>query len=127
MNALTQAGVLAQDKLFATLDTRTARLDWDHGKPIVLSDTVGFIRNLPPTLIASFHATLAEVHEADLLLHVVDASLPSMEEQIAAVESVLNAIEANRIPTIMVFNKVDKPHSKAILLAFRRRYPALCY
>jgi GTP-binding protein HflX len=123
MNALTQAGVLAQDRLFATLDTRTARLDWDHGQSIVLSDTVGFIRDLPPSLIASFHATLTEVTEADLLLHVVDAGQPALEEHINAVEEVLETIGAGTIPTVMIFNKADQPHSKAILLAFRRRYP----
>jgi GTP-binding protein HflX len=122
MNALTSAGVLAEDRLFATLDTRTARLPFDRFTNVVLSDTVGFIRNLPPTLIASFHATLAEVREADLLLHVVDASSPIMEEQIEAVEGVLKTIGADAVPVIMVFNKIDKAYSKTILLAFRRRY-----
>jgi len=122
MNALTEAGVLAEDRLFATLDTRTARLVLDKHLNVVLSDTVGFIRNLPPTLIASFHATLAEVREADLLLHVVDASSAIMEEQIAAVEGVLTTIKADHVPVIMVFNKVDMVYSKTILLAFRRRY-----
>ena len=79
MNALTNVEVLAQDRLFATLDTRTAQLFIDRHHNVVLSDTVGFIRNLPPTLIASFHATLAEVREADLLLHIIDASSPVME------------------------------------------------
>jgi GTP-binding protein HflX len=121
MNALTQAGVLAEDRLFATLDTRTARLPLERCHNVVLSDTVGFIRNLPPTLIASFHATLAEVREADLLLHVVDASSPVMEEQIAAVESVLSTIHAEAVPVVMVFNKIDRAYSRTILLAFRRR------
>lgn len=122
MNALTRAGVLAEDRLFATLDTRTARVHIDGVANAVLSDTVGFIRNLPPGLIASFHATLAEVREADLLLHVVDSASPSMDEQIAAVEGVLEAIGAGAIPTIMVFNKMDRAYSKALLLAHRRRY-----
>ncbi|HYE06801.1 MAG TPA: GTPase HflX [Planctomycetota bacterium] len=121
MNALTKAGVLAEDRLFATLDTRTARLRIDGCPNVVLSDTVGFIRNLPPTLIASFHATLAEVREADLLLHVIDASSPMMDEQIEAVDGVLKAIDAGDIPTLMVFNKVDQVYSKTILLAYRRR------
>ncbi len=121
MNALTKAGVLAEDRLFATLDTRTARLRIDGCANVVLSDTVGFIRNLPPTLIASFHATLAEVREADLLLHVIDASSPMMDEQIEAVDGVLKAIGAGEIPTLMVFNKVDAVYSKTILLAYRRR------
>ncbi len=122
MNALTDAGVLAEDRLFATLDTRTARLELDRHLNVVLSDTVGFIRNLPPTLIASFHATLAEVRDADLLLHVVDASSAVMEEQIIAVEAVLKTIGADSVPVVMVFNKVDRVYSKTILLAFRRRY-----
>jgi GTP-binding protein HflX len=122
MNALTNAEVLAQDRLFATLDTRTAQLFLDRHSNVVLSDTVGFIRKLPPTLIASFHATLAEVREADLLLHVVDSSSPVMEQQIEAVEEVLTTIAANEVPVVMVFNKVDKAYSKTILLAYRRRY-----
>ena len=122
MNAMTRAGVLAEDRLFATLDTRTAQVHLDGVPNAVLSDTVGFIRNLPPTLIASFHATLAEVREANLLLHVIDSSSPSMDEQVTAVEQVLEGIGAGGIPTIMVFNKTDRTYSKALLLAYRRRY-----
>jgi len=123
MNALTNAEVLAEDRLFATLDTRTAQLHLDGVHHAVLSDTVGFIRNLPPGLIASFHATLSEVREANLLLHVIDASNPAMDEQIKAVEEVLTAIAANTIPTIMVFNKIDRAASASLLSAYRRRYP----
>lgn len=123
MNALTNAEVLAEDRLFATLDTRTAQLHLDGINQAVLSDTVGFIRNLPPGLIASFHATLSEVREANLLLHVIDASNPAMDEQIKAVEEVLTAIAANTIPTIMVFNKIDRAASASLLSAYRRRYP----
>ena len=123
MNALTNAEVLAEDRLFATLDTRTAQLHLDGINQAVLSDTVGFIRNLPPGLIASFHATLSEVREANLLLHVIDASNPAMDEQIKAVEEVLTAINANTIPTIMVFNKIDRAASSSLLSAYRRRYP----
>ncbi len=122
MNALTDANTLAQDRLFATLDTRTTQLELDRLHNIVLSDTVGFIRKLPPTLISSFHATLAEVIEADLLIHVVDASLPSMEEQINSVEEVLSTIGADSVPTIMAFNKVDLHHSPTVLLAFKHHY-----
>ncbi|NRA36998.1 MAG: GTPase HflX [Planctomycetes bacterium] len=122
MNALTDADVLAEDRLFATLDTRTSKLDIDRKQEIVLSDTVGFIRELPHQLIASFHATLAEVVEADLLLHVVDASIPSMEEQILAVEEVLEKVGAKDVPSIMVFNKIDREHSKTILMAFKHRF-----
>ncbi len=122
MNAMTNAEVLAQDRLFAPLDTRSAQLFLDRHHNVVLSDTVGFIRNLPPTLIASFHATLAEVREADLLLHIVDSSSPVMEQQIASVEEVLKTITADSVPVVMVFNKVDIAYSKTILLAYRRRY-----
>ncbi len=122
MNALTNAGVLAENRLFATLDTRTARLHIEAHKNVVLSDTVGFIRNLPHSLIASFHATLSEVREADLLLHVVDSASPVMEEQMRAVDTVLNTIEASAIPVVVVFNKVDCCPSKTLLSAVRRRH-----
>ena len=122
MNALTNAEVLAENRLFATLDTRTAQFFLDRFSNVVLSDTVGFIRNLPPKLIASFHATLAEVREADLLLHVVDSSSQSMDQQVEAVEAVLETIGVSEVPVVMVFNKVDAVYSKTILLAYRRRY-----
>jgi GTP-binding protein HflX len=122
MNALTNAGVLAENRLFATLDTRTARLHIEAHKNVVLSDTVGFIRNLPHSLIASFHATLSEVREADLLLHVVDSASPVMEEQMRAVDTVLATIAAGDIPVVVVFNKVDCCPSKTVLSAVRRRH-----
>ena len=122
MNALTGAGVLAEDRLFATLDTRTSRLVLDGHEDVTLSDTVGFIRNLPHTLIASFHATLAEVREADLLLHVVDSSSPQMDQQIVTVEGVLDQIKAAEVPAIMVFNKSDRSYSRTLVAAFRKRY-----
>ena len=122
MNALTNAGVLAENRLFATLDTRTARLHIEAHKNVVLSDTVGFIRNLPHSLIASFHATLSEVREADLLLHVVDSASPVMEEQMRAVDTVLSTIAAGDIPVVVVFNKVDCCPSKTVLSAVRRRH-----
>ncbi len=106
MNALTEEGVLEQDALFATLDTRTCV--WklpDHR--VLLSDTVGFIRNLPHKLVASFHATLEEVLQADLLLHVVDASHPAAVEMVEAVNDVLTEIGGDGNKTIMVLNKCD--------------------
>jgi GTP-binding protein HflX len=111
MNRLTEAGVLVDDKLFSTLDTRT-RL-WRLGRPggglsVLLSDTVGFIRRLPHGLVSSFHATLEEVSQADLLLHVVDASSPEAAAQIAAVEGVLAEIGADQKETLLVFNKIDR-------------------
>ena len=108
MNALTKAGVLAEDKLFSTLDTRTRLWRLHNGMKALLSDTVGFIRNLPHSLVSSFHATLEEVLQADLLLHVVDASHPQAEEQIAAVEEVLRELGAADREMVMVLNKVDR-------------------
>jgi len=107
-NALTRADAYAADQLFATLDTTTRKL-WIEGTgQVVLSDTVGFIRDLPPTLIAAFRATLEETVHADLLLHVVDASSHQREEQIAEVRKVLADIHADEIPTILVYNKIDE-------------------
>ena len=122
MNALTAAGVLAEDRLFATLDTRTARLPLERHHNVVLSDTVGFIRDLPHGLIASFHATLSEVREADLLLHVVDSASHAMEQQIAAVEDVLKQIGADEVPAIVVFNKSDRAYSRTLVGSFKKRY-----
>lgn len=108
LNALTGAGVLAEDKLFATLDPTTRRLRLPTNQNVLLSDTVGFIRKLPHDLVESFKATLEEVVEAELLIHVVDASHPQAEEQIRAVNSVLEEMGADGKPTLMVFNKVDR-------------------
>jgi len=108
MNRLTHSDVYVQDQLFSTLDTRTRQ--WhvkDFGK-ILLSDTVGFIRDLPHHLVASFKATLEEARQARLLLHVVDASNPQAEEQIKAVNEVLKELECDKRPTILVLNKIDK-------------------
>lgn len=106
-NRMTRSNVVAVDRLFATLDTTLRRLHAEGSEPLVLSDTVGFIRDLPHDLIAAFRATLAEAAEADLLLHVVDASATNRDDQIAAVEAVLAAIGAERIPQIRVLNKCD--------------------
>lgn len=122
MNALTDAGVLAEDRLFATLDTRTSRLPLDRHHNAVISDTVGFIRDLPHGLIASFHATLSEVREADLLLHVVDSSSHAMEQQITAVEGVLSQIGADQVPAIVVFNKSDRAYSRTLIGSYKKRY-----
>lgn len=106
-NRLTRAGVYSADQLFATLDTTTRRVHTASGHGIVLSDTVGFIRNLPHTLVASFRATLEETVHADVLLHVVDASSADRDAQIAAVNQVLAEIGADKIPQILVYNKID--------------------
>jgi GTP-binding protein HflX len=107
MRSLTGEDVLVEDKLFATLDTKTSTLKLGGGIQVLLSDTVGFIRRLPHDLVASFHATLEEARHADLLLHVADASSPHVYGQIDAVCDVLKQIGAHTTPTLMVLNKVD--------------------
>ena len=106
-NALTKAGSYAADQLFATLDTTSRQLYLGDCGQVVLSDTVGFIRDLPHTLVAAFHATLEETAGADLLLHVIDASAPDRDAQIGAVDRVLSEIGADAVPQVRVLNKVD--------------------
>ena len=106
-NRLTHAQAYAADQLFATLDTTSRKFFVPEGGSVVLSDTVGFIKHLPHTLVAAFRATLEEAVEADLLLHVVDASSPNRDRQIVEVNKVLAEIGADRIPQLMVFNKID--------------------
>ena len=106
-NALTRGRAYAADQLFATLDTTTRRVFLTGGAPLVVSDTVGFIRQLPHTLVAAFRATLEEAVQADLLLHVVDAGSKTRAAQIAAVNLVLAEIGADRIPQVLVYNKID--------------------
>lgn len=106
-NALTKAGTYAADQLFATLDTTSRQLYLGDFGQVILSDTVGFIRDLPHTLVAAFHATLEETAGADLLLHVVDASAPDRDAQIEAVDAVLAEVGANEVPQIRVLNKID--------------------
>ncbi|HOV79661.1 MAG TPA: GTPase HflX [Bacillota bacterium] len=107
LKKLTGADVLVEDKLFATLDPTTRKVVLPGGETILLTDTVGFIQNLPHHLVAAFRATLEEVAEADLLLHVVDASHPNMEGQIEAVNRVLESLGAAGKPLVMVYNKTD--------------------
>jgi GTP-binding protein HflX len=106
-NRLTGSRVHAADQLFATLDTTLRKWHVDGAEALVLSDTVGFIRDLPHDLVAAFRATLAEAAKADLLLHIVDASAANRDEQVAAVEAVLTAIGAADVPQIRVLNKCD--------------------
>ena len=106
-NALTGADVYAADKLFATLDPTVRKLEGLESGPVVLADTVGFIRDLPHDLVAAFRSTLAEARDADLLLHVVDASDPERDDRIADVDSVLREIGAGDLPQVLVFNKID--------------------
>jgi len=115
MNALTEAGVLVEDKLFATLDTRTRRWRFGGGGHALLSDTVGFIRDLPHALVASFKATLEEARQAELLLHVVDASSPEAESQIRAVKTVLAELGLESHPTLLVLNKSDRVPDRSFL------------
>ncbi len=106
-NRLTAAGSYAADQLFATLDTTVRKLYIAEAQPMVISDTVGFVRQLPHELVAAFRATLLEAVESDLLLHVVDGASPEREEQIQAVEAVLEEIGASHIPRLIVVNKCD--------------------
>lgn len=107
LNTLTDAGVVATDMLFATLDPVTRRLILPGGKAVLLTDTVGFIQKLPTQLVAAFRATLEEINEADLILHVVDITHINVREQTRTVEQVLNEIGANRKPVLVALNKVD--------------------
>src|SRR6202012_1190723 len=106
-NALTEAGVLESARMFATLDPKLRRLQLPSRRKILLSDTVGFIRNLPHTLVTSFRATLEEVERSELLLHVRDASSPMVDEQKAQVEKVLEELDVSKKPVIEVLNKID--------------------
>lgn len=126
LNALTGAGVLSADMLFATLDSTTRRLDLPEGRQVTLTDTVGFINKLPHGLVEAFKSTLDEVNEADLLLHVTDAGAPQREAQMQAVREVLAEIGAQGNPGVVVFNKVDtiEPDEHAIIA---RRYPAAVF
>ncbi len=110
-NAMTGAGVYAADQLFATLDPTLRRIDGLACGPIVLADTVGFIRELPHDLVAAFRSTLAEAREADLLLHVIDASDPERDTRVADVEGVLAEIGASDLPQVLVYNKIDRLES----------------
>lgn len=112
MNTLTHAGVLVEDKLFATLDPTSRRLDLPGGQPVMLIDTVGFINKLPHQLVDAFKSTLEEVRSADLLLHVIDATHPRWEEQKAVVEKVLEEIDASDKPVLIVLNKLDRAPTK---------------
>ncbi len=123
MNTLTEADVEAVDKLFATLDTRTRRWTLPSWGPVLLSDTVGFIRDLPHNLVASFRATLEEAREADLLMHVADASNPAVLDQISAVYDVLQELGIDEKQTLLVINKIDVAGAEERAQAVQNRYP----
>ena len=107
LNALTNSEVLAENKLFATLDPTTRRLRFPEERELILTDTVGFIRNLPKELREAFRATLEELEAADLLLHVADAGHPELEKQVAAVETILEDMDLHEIPSLLILNKWD--------------------
>jgi GTP-binding protein HflX len=123
MNRLTHATVSVRDRLFETLDTRTRAWELAGGRRVLLSDTVGFLRNLPHHLVASFHATLEETRTADLLLLVADISDTGAPGQIEAVRTVLDGMGAADKPTLVLFNKADLPHNALELHAIRERFP----
>jgi GTPase len=119
LNSLTGAGVTADERPFATLDPRTRRFALPGGEPVLLTDTVGFVRKLPHQLVQAFHSTLEVVNEADLLVHLVDSSAPDPEGQIDAVRAVLGEIGAADLPEVLVFNKADLAPEVAEALALR--------
>ncbi|MBN1614953.1 MAG: GTPase HflX [Deltaproteobacteria bacterium] len=125
LNALTRSEVFTEDRLFATLDPKSARLRFPRDRSAVITDTVGFIRDLPPDLFAAFRATLDELQEADVLLHVIDVSSPNFESHIGAVEKILEQLEINIKPTIRVFNKIDRFPDGELLSTLCRRFEAI--
>lgn len=120
LNTLTNSSVYVENKFFATLDPTTRRLRFPRDMEVIITDTVGFIRDLPKDLLDAFGATLEELHDADLLLHVVDISNPQFEEQMAAVGRILNTLELHNKPTILVFNKMDLAGPELVEQQLRR-------
>ena len=127
LNRLASANSLAEDKLFATLDTTMRRVRFAGGQEILLTDTVGFVQHLPTTLVAAFRATLEEVAEADLLVHVVNAAYPAVNRQVEAVEEVLEEIGAGGRPTIIAMNKADllPPDTELTLTGMAEKLPTV--
>jgi len=123
MNALTDAGVLVEDKLFATLDTKTRKWNLGNGQVALLSDTVGFVRDLPHHLVASFRATLEETIHADLLLHVIDAAAPNAEKQVKAVMAVLTELGCSEHRILPLLNKIDAAEDIALVQTLERQLP----
>jgi len=123
MNDLTQAGVYEENLLFATLDSTTRTINLGGRQDVLISDTVGFIRKLPPDLVASFRSTLAEIREADCILHVIDLASPSFREQKQEVEQILNEMKVGTVPRINVFNKLDAVEDDQIVDGTRHDWP----
>jgi GTP-binding protein HflX len=124
LNALTKSEVFTENLLFATLDPKSSRLRFPRDREAIITDTVGFIRDLPKELFAAFRATLDELHEADILLHVIDISNPNFENHITAVENILQELEITGKPTIRVFNKEDHFPDKSLLNTLCQRFGA---
>jgi GTPase len=122
LNLITGSDLLAADKLFATLDPTTRSFTLPNKQRVLLTDTVGFLRKLPHTLIESFKATLEEVSDADILVHVVDLSHPRVDEQMTAVDSVIKELDAFGKQTLIVFNKIDLLQNAAVADTYRRRF-----
>ena len=124
LNALTKSEVFTENLLFATLDPKSSRLRFPRDREAIITDTVGFIRDLPKELFAAFRATLDELHEADILLHVIDISNPNFENHIIAVENILQELEITGKPTIRVFNKEDHFPDRSLLNTLCQRFGA---
>jgi GTP-binding protein HflX len=125
LNTLTKSEVFTEDRLFATLDPKSSRLRFPRDAEAVITDTVGFIRDLPKELVTAFSATLDELQEADILLHVIDAGNPAFEAQVAAVEKILAELDLIGKPTLRVFNKADLVWDRALLANLCRRFKAV--
>src|SRR5437867_3504771 len=123
LNLLTGADVVTENRLFATLDPTTRSFVLPNNQRLLLTDTVGFLRKLPHTLIESFKATLEEVSEADLLIHVVDLSHSRIDEHMAAVDAVIRELDAHGKQTLIVFNKIDSLENREIPKAYVKRFP----
>jgi GTP-binding protein HflX len=124
LNVLTKSQVSAAPRVFETLDTTSRQLRLPHGREVIITDTVGFIRDLPKDLLAAFRTTLEELRDADLLLHVVDAGAKDLDAHIAAVDTVLQSLTLDQLPRVLVFNKCDQlPAAQAEALC--RRYSAI--
>lgn len=124
LNVLTKSQVSTEDRVFETLDTTSRRLRFPQDREVIVTDTVGFIRDLPQELVGAFRTTLEELHQADLLLHVVDASAPDVEAQMRAVQDILRELELDQIPQVLIVNKCDRlsPSEAAVLC---RRYQGI--
>lgn len=124
LNVLTGAETYVEDQLFATLDTTSRKLLLPPNTSVILSDTIGFIRKLPPQLVASFESTLAEITDADYLLHIVDASSPNFREHLETVHETIVTLGAEKIPTLLVFNKIDACEEKGVAVQLQHEFPS---